>query len=145
MESLTSTDRGGMVNLIRSNSEACLTEKERAGLTCLDLSWGEGLESFSETVGRKTFGVVVASDVINPIYGNESWPALAKTIAFFSNQETLILLAYEQRESEGPIEDDPLLNEFWGNCKENGVEKSETLYANDEDCRYIFKLVRRNA
>lgn len=136
---IITTDRGGMVELARSNALATLPAEKAARMTCMALSWGDDLPGVSEKIGQKAFDVIVASDVINPIYGTDSWPALAKTISFFSDENTLILLAYEQRESEGPIEEDHLLNQFWRNCSDAGVFREATIVQEGED-RFVFRL-----
>ena len=141
VSSYVATDRGGMVDLARENADRNLKKgSETERFSCHDLSWDENLKEFSTLVGRDKFDIIVASDVINPIYGCESWPALARTMAHFSvPSETLIVLAYEQRETEGPIEEDELLNYFWGECKECGLRLEKTLLR-EGDCRFVFLL-----
>ena len=58
---------------------------------------------------------------------------------FSAVKDTLILLGYEQREDEGPIENDELLNDFFKHCKMNSIEV-EKLIKHGDDCRYIFSL-----
>jgi predicted nicotinamide N-methyase len=140
VRSYTATDRGGMVDLAAANANSCLTKEERSKLSTLELSWAEKLDDFSmKKGGQKNYDVIIASDVINPIYGSESWPALAQTISYFSTPKTLIILAYEQRESEGRIEEDCMLNYFFEYCAEHHIVKDSVLLA-EGDCRFIFIL-----
>ena len=137
---VVATDKGSIVALNQSNAELNLSTEEQKNYKVYELDWGSNFEEFNKEIKLKHFDIILACDCINPIYGKESWSNLAKTMAHFSAvKDTLILLGYEQREDEGPIENDELLNDFFKHCKMNSIEV-EKLIKHGDDCRYIFSL-----
>ena len=137
---VVATDKGSIVALNSSNAKLNLSEEELKTYKVMELDWGTNLEEFRKEQNLGKFDIILACDCINPIYGKESWGNLAKTISYFSKEkESLILLGYEQREDEGPIEQDALLNDFFAHCKHHSIHV-EKLLKEADDCRYIFSL-----
>ena len=142
---VVATDKGSIVGLNHANSLLNLSIEEQKEYKVLELDWGSNLHSFNKYFADEFqfFDVILACDCINPIYGKESWSNLAKTISHFSAvNDTLVLLGYEQREDEGPIEKDELLNDFFEHCKNNSIYV-EKLVKEADNCRYIFSLRKK--
>jgi len=142
---VVATDKGSIVGLNHANSLLNLSIEEQKKYKVLELDWGLNLNSFNKYFADEFqfFDVILACDCINPIYGKESWSNLAKTISHFSAiNDTLVLLGYEQREDEGPIEKDELLNDFFEHCKKNSIYV-EKLVKEADNCRYIFSLRKK--
>lgn len=142
---VVATDKGSIVGLNHANSLLNLSTEEQSGYKVLELDWGSNLHLFNKHFENdfQFFDVILACDCINPIYGKESWSNLAKTISHFSAfNNTLVLVGYEQREEEGPIEEDELLNDFFEHCKNNSIYV-EQLVKEADNCRYIFSLRKK--
>mmetsp|Transcript_41090 Transcript_41090/g.80607 ORF Transcript_41090/g.80607 Transcript_41090/m.80607 type:complete len:265 (+) Transcript_41090:136-930(+) len=137
---VVSTDQTNIVPLVQQNVAANLSKEEAARFRTLPLSWGTGVDSFLQVEHNSSFDVIIASDVINPIYGQESWKLLADTISRLSSCDSQIYLAYQHRGPNGTKISaavshfepsattaldsllgsiaalDPLLNAFWKHC-----------------------------
>eukprot|EP00746_Dinoflagellata_sp_MGD_P000836 gnl/MRDRNA2_/MRDRNA2_101543_c0_seq1.p1 gnl/MRDRNA2_/MRDRNA2_101543_c0~~gnl/MRDRNA2_/MRDRNA2_101543_c0_seq1.p1 ORF type:complete len:235 (+),score=35.92 gnl/MRDRNA2_/MRDRNA2_101543_c0_seq1:210-914(+) len=92
------TDQSSIVGLIQHNANINLNQDECNLLTVQELNWGskEDLDSLQSAHGT-TFDAILISDCLNPIYGEESYKALADTVTSLSHSGTFILLAYQVR------------------------------------------------
>lgn len=93
------TDQGSMVPLIARNGEANLVEDEAARFSAAEIEWGTPLAERVEAWGGR-YDVVLVSDCLNPIYGEESYAALAMSVRALAARGALLVLAFEARGAE---------------------------------------------
>ncbi|KAF4032328.1 Lysine methyltransferase [Phytophthora infestans] len=87
------TDQREALELLERNVETNATSNtERARLHVAEFVWGSDWSS-----PRSSYNYILVSDCINPIYGQDSWRNLARSIYRFSNEETITYLAHEAR------------------------------------------------
>lgn len=95
------TDQQEALDLLQRNVEAnAASENERARLHVSEFVWGSDW-----TPPRSSYHYILVSDCINPIYGQESWRNLARSIDRFSDQETVTYLAHEARGEDEAMAD----------------------------------------
>ena len=108
------TDQETMVPLIRRNAEqnACLVSSERFRVQ--ELIWGDqaAAAKLSASCDEDPIDFILISDCLNPIYGEDSYEDLAKTVVWLSSTDTEIFLAYEHRDGTGSASR-TLLREFF--------------------------------
>ncbi|ETI54625.1 hypothetical protein F441_02546 [Phytophthora nicotianae CJ01A1] len=95
------TDQHEALELLQRNVETnAASDSERARLQVAEFVWGSDW-----TPPRSSYHYILVSDCINPIYGQESWRNLARSIYRFSNQETVTYLAHEARGEDEAMTD----------------------------------------
>lgn len=103
------TDQREAVELLERNVRANARDtEERARLRVRELRWG------APDVGAQA-DLVLVSDCINPIYGADSWRALAHSIRALCHDHATALLAHESRG------DDAALHDFLRTCAAVGL------------------------
>ncbi|KAF4317773.1 hypothetical protein BBO99_00007759 [Phytophthora kernoviae] len=87
------TDQHETLELLQRNIVANATsESERSRLHVAEFVWGSRW-----SLERRHFAYILVSDCINPIYGQESWRNLARSIYELSDDKTITYLAHEAR------------------------------------------------
>lgn len=90
---MTLTDQPDLVDLLKENVQRNRDLYDLKSIKVLPHEWG----CFDNTDMSESYDMILVSDCINPLYGVESWRALAETLKHFSNERTKILLSYEER------------------------------------------------
>ena len=132
---IIATDQKPMVPLIRRNAEANSITKN---FEVRELVWGD--HEAVKALPRSS--IVLISDCINPIYGEGSYEALAKTILWIGERtddkkEFAVFLAYEHRDGGGKASQ-MLLQTFFNFLK---PKMSVKLALREEDIDiYLIKL-----
>ena len=97
------TDQGSMVPLIARNGAANLSAEELARFAAAELVWSADAardvadSDFSDGGQGKPFDVLLVSDCLNPIYGEESYAALGAAVLALRAPGSLLVLAFEAR------------------------------------------------
>lgn len=87
-----------MVPLIEKNSALNLTDDEKSVFESRVLSWGVAEDIKGALQAHGEVDILLGCDLLNPIYGEESFVLLAKTISEIAwSDSTVVLLAYECR------------------------------------------------
>jgi hypothetical protein len=95
------TDQHEALELLQRNVETNATsDDERARLNVAEFVWGSDW-----TPPRSIYRYILVSDCINPIYGQESWRNLARSIHRFSDRDTVTYLAHEARGEDEAMTD----------------------------------------
>ncbi|KAG2764971.1 hypothetical protein Pcac1_g23473 [Phytophthora cactorum] len=95
------TDQHEALELLQRNAETnAASESERARLQVAEFVWGSDW-----TPPHSSYHYILVSDCINPIYGQDSWRNLARSIYRFSNEETVTYLAHEARGEDEAMTD----------------------------------------
>ncbi|KAG7396736.1 NPC intracellular cholesterol transporter 1 [Phytophthora boehmeriae] len=95
------TDQHEALELLQRNVEANATsEGERSRLHVAEFAWGSHW-----SLERRRFAYILVSDCINPIYGQESWRNLARSIYGLSDDKTVTYLAHEARGEDEAMTD----------------------------------------
>ncbi|EGZ10312.1 hypothetical protein PHYSODRAFT_549451 [Phytophthora sojae] len=95
------TDQREALELLQRNVEAnAASESERGRLRVAEFVWGSDC-----ALPRSCYRYILVSDCINPIYGQESWRNLARSIHRFSGPETVTYLAHEARGEDEAMTD----------------------------------------
>lgn len=113
--SVVATDLDPMVPLLDRNGDSNLSECQRARYHAEVLSWGDAdamvtlqkkLAAMTQQNEEESGGalersggpdLIVVSDCLNPIYGEESYELLARTVLGMRGPSSLLLLAYQKR------------------------------------------------
>ena len=97
------TDQGSMVPLIARNGAANLSVEELARFAAAELVWSADAArdvadcDFSDGGQGEAFDVLLVSDCLNPIYGEESYAALGAAVLALRAPGSLLVLAFEAR------------------------------------------------
>eukprot|EP00644_Phytophthora_capsici_P007501 jgi/Phyca11/16685/fgenesh1_pg.PHYCAscaffold_21_\ len=103
------TDQQEALELLQRNiKNNAASESERQRLHVSEFVWGSDW-----TPPRPSYAYILVSDCINPIYGQESWRNLARSIYRFSDGETVTYLAHEARDLFTMATESPI-GIFWG-------------------------------
>ncbi|KAL3658765.1 hypothetical protein V7S43_016134 [Phytophthora oleae] len=95
------TDQQEALELLQRNIESNVASgSERRRLHVSEFVWGSDW-----TPPRPSYAYILVSDCINPIYGQESWRNLARSIYRFSDRETVTYLAHEARGEDEAMTD----------------------------------------
>lgn len=87
------TDQQMVLGLLQRNVEVnAVSEDEQARLQVAEFNWGS-----DQSLPRSKYNYILVSDCINPIYGQDSWRNLARSIHRFSDRTTVTYLAHESR------------------------------------------------
>ncbi|CAI5710424.1 hypothetical protein KXD40_005092 [Peronospora effusa] len=95
------TDQQEAIELLHRNIKTNATsESELARLHVAEFVWGSDW-----TPPCSSYHYILVSDCINPIYGQESWRDLARSISRLSSQDTVTYLAHEARGDDEAMTD----------------------------------------
>jgi len=83
-----------VIELLKTNVQINLSTHPNAKLEVRELTWATDVSSFNPP-----FDIIIAADVI---YQQMDVPALVKTLIDLSNENTLILIAYETHDPDTP-------------------------------------------
>ncbi|KAG7393078.1 hypothetical protein PHYPSEUDO_012413 [Phytophthora pseudosyringae] len=95
------TDQREALELLQRNVETnAASEGERQRLHVAEFVWGSDW-----TPPRSSYAYILVSDCINPIYGQDSWRNLARSIYRLSDRKTVTYLAHEARGEDEAMTD----------------------------------------
>jgi hypothetical protein len=131
------TDQAAMVRLLARNADGNLTAgAERARFVARQLVWGSDADLAA--LDRRHFDIVLVSDCISPLYGDESWAALAATVKAVSHASSRLFFGYQFRGSDAGARS--MLDAFFGHLE--GFYEPRLVAGNDEDKMFIFECAR---